>query len=174
MGVDFLYLVNPNPRSGPVMARAREIAESFRVGLDTEEVRAGIAEKHQFGASSHEIQSLVLPLATALGFESEKRGLFKDYTVASLRPDYYLPLEGSGILLEVERGKTTTNNMDLLDLWKCHICPNADYLFLLVPQARPSANGTVMHHFRDVSRRLETFFRPGNYVNVDGVFLFGY
>ena len=55
-----------------------------------------------------------------------------------LRPDYYRPLETSGILLEVERGKTTTNNMDLLDFWKCHLCRHADYLFLMVPQALPA------------------------------------
>ena len=24
--------------------------------------------------------------------------------------------------MEVEREKTTINNMDLLDVWKCHIC----------------------------------------------------
>ena len=40
----------------------------------------------------------------------------------------------SGILLEVERGKTTINNMDFLDFWKCHLCEHAHYLFLLVPQ----------------------------------------
>ena len=24
--------------------------------------------------------------------------------------------------MEVERGKTTTNNKDFLDFWKCHLC----------------------------------------------------
>ena len=32
--------------------------------------------------------------------------------------------------MEVERGKTTTNNMDLLDIYKCHICEEANHLFL--------------------------------------------
>ena len=44
-----------------------------------------------------------------------------------------MPLADTGIILEVERGKTTINNMDLLDFWKCHICAHADYLFLMVP-----------------------------------------
>ena len=35
--------------------------------------------------------------------------------------------------MEVERGKTTTNNMDLLDIYKCHICEEANHLFLFVP-----------------------------------------
>ena len=45
-----------------------------------------------------------------------------------------MPLADTGIILEVERGKTTINNMDLLDFWKCHICAHADYLFLMVPR----------------------------------------
>ena len=31
-------------------------------------------------------------------------------------------------MAEVERGKTTINNMDLLDSWKCHIYQDASYL----------------------------------------------
>ena len=67
---------------------------------------------------------------------SEKQGLFATYNAPGLRPDYYreVPEHRTGIILEVERGKTTINNMDLLDLWKCHICAEAHHLFLLVPQ----------------------------------------
>jgi hypothetical protein len=64
--------------------------------------------------------------------------------------------------------------MDLLDFWKCHICDHAEYLFLLVPQARPSANGKVLRHFRHVQKRLGVFFEAKNYVNVTAVHLFGY
>lgn len=49
-----------------------------------------------------------------LGFESEKVGLFSSDEFA-LRPDYFIRLGQTGILLEVERGKTTINNVDLLD-----------------------------------------------------------
>lgn len=80
----------------------------------------------------------------------------------------------TGILLEVERGKAITNNMDLLDLWKCHICDNARFLFLIVPVERPSENKRKIRAFHDAGRRLAPFFLRQNYVNVDAVFLFGY
>ena len=68
----------------------------------------------------------------SLGFRDERRGLFSAYESA-LRPDYFREVGGTGVILEVERGKTTINNMDLLDFWKCHICEHADYLFSMVP-----------------------------------------
>ena len=77
-------------------------------------------------------------------------------------------------MLEIERGKTITNNMDLLDMWKCHLCPSADFLFLVVPNERPSENGQVIRAFESAARRLSTFFEPQNYVNVEAVYLFGY
>ena len=80
------------------------------------------------------MQEAVLEAATPLGFVSEAKGLFGELPTSALRPDYYLPIGESGILLEVERGKTTINNMDLLDFWKCHLCEHANYLFLMVPQ----------------------------------------
>jgi hypothetical protein len=111
---------------------------------------------------------------TELGFQSERCGLFSQYPVASLRPDFYRRVHNSGILLEIERGKTLTNNMDLLDLWKCHLCAHADFLFLVVPNERPSESGQVIKAFAGASRRLSTFFEPQNYVNVEPVHLFGY
>ena len=45
--------------------------------------------------------------------------------------------------MEVERGKTVLNNMDLLDVWKCHICESANYLFLIVPQMRHDGAGKL-------------------------------
>ena len=116
----------------------------------------------------------MLQNALELGFQSERKGLFANYEVSALRPDYYRAVDKSGVLLEVERGKTITNNMDLLDLWKCHICDYASYLFLVVPKFRPSANGSSMRHFSHVCKRLSPFFEERNYVNVDAVFVFGY
>lgn len=85
-------------------------------------------------ASSGSVQNCILAVAQELGFQDEAKGLFSTYENKLLRPDYYLKLGPStGILLEVERGKTTINNMDLLDFWKCHICNHANYLFLMVP-----------------------------------------
>ncbi len=105
-----------------------------------------------------------------MGFQSEKKGLFKEYHTPNLRPDYYLKLDKGGILLEVERGKTIMNNMDLLDIWKCHICEEANHLFLVVPiQISHTPNC-----FNYVVRRLETFFKESNYINIDSVSIFGY
>jgi len=92
-----------------------------------------------------------------------------------LRPDYYYKLGiNKGILIEVERGKTLTNNMDLLDIWKCHICKEANFLFLIVPQIRQTNKGGETVTFNNVVKRLESFFEKDSYINVDAVFLFGY
>ena len=64
--------------------------------------------------------------------------------------------------------------MDLLDLWKCHVCAHADFLYLIVPVERRSENGAVTKAFDNVVRRLSTFFEPQNYVNVEAAFVFGY
>jgi hypothetical protein len=117
---------------------------------------------------------VLLRKAEDLGFRSEKTGLFAKYRTSGLRPDYFLSIGKSGILMEVERGKTLPNNMDLLDLWKCHICEKADYLFLVVPQIRQTAKGGRTKMFEPVVSRLATFFVPGNYVNVEAAFVFGY
>jgi hypothetical protein len=75
--------------------------------------------------------------------------------------------------MEVERGKTIANNMDLLDIWKCHICDVANFLFLIIPNIRQTATGQNII-FKTVERRMLTFFETENYINVDGVFLIGY
>jgi hypothetical protein len=109
-----------------------------------------------------------------LGFTSEKNGLFNNLSVKQLRPDYYRKLDNkSGIIMEVERGKTIANNMDLLDIWKCHICDEANFLFLIIPNIRQTATGQNII-FKTVERRMLTFFETENYTNVDGVFLIGY
>lgn len=126
------------------------------------------------GSSSAGVQAACKAEAEAIGFVSERTGLFAD-SVAGLRPDYYLRVGDVGVILEVERGKTTTNNMDLLDFWKCHICPTANYLFLLVPQElRHNESMAPKREYESVKRRLQQFFEPGNYTNVRGLCLFGY
>ena len=77
--------------------------------------------------------------------------------------------------MEVERGKTTTDNMDFLDFWKCHLCIHAHYLFLMVPQAlRHNATMTPKKEYQAVVKRMGSFFTPGNYTNVRGLHVFGY
>ena len=174
MAIEYLVLNKKGIERDDSFLLVADVATKLREYLDRSDIQSTIRDRHVLGASSAAIQSVILPKAIELGFQSEKKGLFAGYEVAGLRPDYYRPVGPNGILLEVERGKTTTNNMDLLDLWKCHICDRASYLFLVVPRERPSANGTVLRHFKQVSRRLGTFFDPKNYVNVDAVHLFGY
>jgi hypothetical protein len=150
------------------------IALQLKDYLSSEEVRTKISQCHKLNATSQQIQAILNKEVERLGFQSEKRGLFSDYKVAALRPDFYRRVGKSGIILEVERGKTLTNNMDLLDLWKCHVCAHADFLFLIVPMERRSENGTSIKAFDGVLRRLSTFFEPRNYVNVEAAFVFGY
>lgn len=133
-----------------------------------------IAVANRPRSSSADVQEAIRPSAETLGFRSEQRGLFAD-SIPGLRPDYFRAINETGILLEVERGKTTTNNMDLLDFWKCHICKHADYLFLLVPNALQHRDGmTPKKEYTAVARRLAQFFSPGKYTNVRGLCLFGY
>ena len=86
--------------------------------LNQQDVLALIAKANRPGNSSSTIQNIFIEKAKELGFESEARRLFEDM---NLRPDYYKPIGNSGIIIEVERGKTIMNNMDMLDMWKCHI-----------------------------------------------------
>ena len=174
VAIEHVVICKAELRSAETFGEVSALAKGFLKYLSRPVVCEQIALVHKLGASSVEVQKVVLPGAQALGFISEKTGLFQGSAVSALRPDYYAKVGESGILLEVERGKTTTNNMDLLDFWKCHICEHAEYLFLLVPNERPSESGRVMRHFKQVQSRLGTFFTPRNYVNVEAVFLFGY
>jgi hypothetical protein len=151
------------------------IAEQLRAYLETELVCIAIREVHKLHGSSQQVQSLLKDKLSELDFKSEKKGLFKEYKVPSLRPDFYREVGNSGILVEIERGKTIANNMDLLDIWKCHLCTQADFLFLVVPCERKNNKGQVTRTFDRVSKRMKTFFEPSNnYVNVEAVYLFGY
>lgn len=90
-----------------------------------------------------------------------------------LRPDWFLPVAKSGILLEVERGKTLANNVDLLDLWKCHICREADHLFLVVP-VKVQRTGARRTSTRALYPAMSTFVIPENKVNVVSIAVLGY
>jgi hypothetical protein len=111
-----------------------KLADDLLGHLSTEDALARIQSVNQPGRSSAEVQATFGDFVRELGFESERVGLFSSDEFA-LRPDCFIRLGQTGILLEVERGKTTINNMDLLDFWKCHLCRHAHYLFLLVPMA---------------------------------------
>lgn len=154
---------------------ANLVAQSLLEGVNRPDVLDAITLANSPGTSSQQVQRAILPVAHDLGFESEKKGLFSNYAVSALRPDYYLGLGETGILFEVERGKTLINNMDLLDMWKCHICPEATVLFLFVPRLlrqNDIERGTRV--YGAVVNRLSTFFTPDNRTNVHAAFVFGY
>ena len=143
--------------------------------LTNEKVKDAIAEVHKFGASSHTVQKSILEQMESLGFLSEKKGLFASYKVSGIRPDYFKPLTGGGILFEVERGKTIANNMDLLDVWKTHLCSEAKHLFLMVPNIRVTEKGGAQKIFNTVENRVETFFLSSETpIDVHSVHIFGY
>lgn len=155
--------------------RVKSVRDALLQHLNTPQARSAIEAANQPGSSSALIQETFSMFAESLGFTSEARGLFSEYATAGLRPDYFMSVGDSGILIEVERGKTTINNMDLLDLWKCHVCKEADYLFLMVPQAlRQNDQMRPRNEYEAVVKRMSTFFLEGNYTNVRGLVVFGY
>jgi hypothetical protein len=157
------------------LADVAAIAHRLLEHLNSPDALRRIAIANRPGTSSQEVQSVFREFVLSLGFLDESRGLFQEYETRALRPDYFLRIRNTGILLEVERGKTTINNMDLLDFWKCHLCAHAHYLFLVVPRAlRQNATMSPRNEFASVAKRLGTFFHPSNRTNVRGLFLFGY
>ena len=158
----------------PAFALVHRVANELATYMSRPEVVDQLTVAHSLGASSHSIQNILLPKATEMGFVSERNGLFSPYKSSRIRPDYYLPVLDTGILMEVERGKILANNMDLLDVWKCHICREADYLFLVLPRFRQTGNGRSEAILKRSANRISAFFEHGNEVNVQAAFLFPY
>lgn len=172
--VELITYVQSTVRETEEWTAVDRIARSLLADLNKPETLERIRAANRPRGASQLVQDAFGPAAKALGFESEKTGLFAN-SIPGLRPDYFLPLEGTGILLEVERGKTTTNNMDLLDFWKCHISDVAHYLFLMVPrELKHNEKMSPKREFQTVARRLAQFFEPERYTNVRGLCLYGY
>ena len=76
----------------------------------------------------------------------------------------------------MEKGQTTQNNAALKDLWKVHICEEANYLFLFVPKIlKQNYSGKIQGKpFNETVNRLSTFFEKENYTNARGLVIFGY
>ena len=149
------------------------LADKILNHLNKPKIREKICEANQPGNSSQQIQEVFQGYLEQLGFLPEVMNLF---TKRKLRPDFFKEIDlKNGILIEVERGKTTINNMDLLDLWKCHISSKANFLFLFVPiKLRQNYKDKPRDEFKTVKNRIKSFFSKDNYVNVKAVFLFGY
>jgi hypothetical protein len=158
----------------PELEGVRLLAGEVERQLNSDPINKNIKDAHVFNASSQKVQVVIEEMLCSFGFESEKKGLFDHYKVKALRPDYYKK-EFGGVIFEVERGKTIANNMDLLDVWKAHICEEAKHLFLMVPRVRVNGNGRNAQIFNPVKSRIEAFFtKNGSHIDVDSVTIFGY
>jgi hypothetical protein len=158
-----------------LQTKIESISTRLEQVLNRTDIYLKIIKNNQPGCSSQQIQDCFSSELLALGFTPEAKGLFKNAPNQLLRPDYYLPVEDSGIIFEVERGKVTINNMDILDFWKCHLCDHANFLFLMVPlELRQNESMKPRREFNTVQKRLSSFFEPDKYTNVWGLVLFGY
>jgi hypothetical protein len=157
-------------RSGRKPVRAvRDLAEELLGAWSTPGVAREITRVHVHRAGSDAVSAVLAPAVRARGFTSERKGLFAGYDVPGLRPDWYLPLGGGdGVIVEVERGGVLTNNRDLLDFYKCHICREANHLFLLAPRAVHGRGSAA------VVKRMRALFAAGVDANVESVAVFGY
>ena len=175
MPVDRTIFVQEQEASTSVYSEVARVSDLLLAHLNEPDAQGRILDANMPKVSSSKVQDAFLPYAVELGFRSEATGLFAASLNPGLRPDYYLPIGTTGILLEVERGKTTINNMDLLDLWKCHVCAHADYLFLMVPQVLvQSAARAPTRPYQAVVKRMASFFQAANYTNVRALHVFGY
>lgn len=158
------------------LRRVDELAAELRAHLEQCEHEIGAVHVH--GAKSADVQRIVARLLRSqLGFEEEVRLAGAIALTTQARPDFILRLgPGRGILAEVERGGTTTNNHDLKDFWKTHIAEDAQHLFLVVPMANwKKGGGSREKPFNLVSRRLQAFFGDDRReVDVLSAHVFGY
>lgn len=143
-----------------------------------EATREAIAAIHVHGAMSGVIQKHVaVLLREELGFGEEVVLTPQGGFVTQARPDFiYRLAPDRGIIAEVERGGTTTNNHDLKDLWKAHIAPDAHHLFLVVPYNNFKKDGSAREKpFQIVARRLGAFFGdPRREIDVLSAHVFAY
>jgi hypothetical protein len=171
------HFVQPLYAQSPEWTLVLSLAKQLKSYLSSAPVKRRLAKANLPGASSSEIETIVRAKASELGFRSDLKHLFKDTPAPGLRPDFYLPLKKgtTGIIIEVERGKTIQNNMDLLDFWKCHICKYAHYLFLVVPmELKQNAKKSPSRPYSAVLPRMAALFQGESNTNVRGIVVFGY
>jgi hypothetical protein len=158
--VDRLDLVQARYEGSDEWTQVRSVADGLVARLESIDAIQVFAEANRPGNSSALVQAVFVAEAEELGFRSKAKGLFAAYQSA-LRPDYFLPIGDCGVILEVERGKTTINNMDLLDFCKCHICEHANHLFLAVPsELRQNLTMSPRREFATVAHRFQRMEDP--------------
>ncbi|KQW47607.1 hypothetical protein ASC77_14280 [Nocardioides sp. Root1257] len=167
---------NLSPEQAVEMQAVDGLAEKLLAHIVATTVE--IANLHVHGAKSKAIQDhFAILLREELGFGEEVVLTPQSGLVTRARPDFFFELaDGRGIIAEVERGGTTTNNHDLKDLWKAHVAPDAHHLFLIVPHNNWRVDGSPRERpFPIVARRLGAFFGdPRREIDVVSVHVFGY
>lgn len=158
------------------VGRVDALATELRDHLDAKSEEIDVVHVHL--AQSRAVQKIVGSLLEeVLGFAQEVVLTPEEGFVTHARPDFFFNLgNGRGILAEVERGGTVTNNHDLKDLWKTHIALDAQHLFLVVPNANWNSAGQPREHpYARVVHRLGSFFGDARReVDVVSVHVFGY
>lgn len=162
--------------------RAAEVGEvdalAQRLVTHIQDTSADIAAIHVHGAKSLAVQAhFAKLLRLELGFGEEVVLTPQSGFVTQARPDFFFSLgPGRGVIAEVERGGTTTNNHDLKDLWKAHLSPDSHHLFLIVPWNNWKANGSARERpFQIVARRIGAFFGdPRREIDVLSAHIFAY
>lgn len=155
--------------------RVQELAEQLAGWIDR--LDPEISAAHVHGAQSATIQRLVATALASVGFVEEQVLTAQEGFSTRARPDFFFPLgRGRGIIAEVERGGAVNNNHDLKDMWKAHIAPDAQHLFLIVPYSNWLPDGSPREKpFARVLHRFSSFFgEPRREVDVDTCFVFGY
>lgn len=122
------------------------------------------------GANSSQVEGLVSSSLVAQGFQ---RQVPARVGLAEFRADFGLISDNDGILVEIERGRTLDNNMDMIDFWKCHIHPTAHHLVLVVPIWYRTNRG-VTQSFSRVCKRLHPMSEQGFETNVWSLCIVGY
>lgn len=177
-GVGYARFVRSDvdPDTDQEMSRVDALAAALREHLSAS--AGSIDTVHVHGAGSGAIQRIVSTLLhDRLLFREEVVLAPQDGLVTHARPDFFYRLsDDRGILAEVERGGTTTNNHDLKDIWKAHVSPDAQHLFLIVPNANWNESGAARERpFPRVVSRLGAFFGdPRREIDVVSVHIFGY
>jgi hypothetical protein len=165
-----------SPGEARELDRVDALAHSLLDHLDAR--RQDIDVVHVHNAGSGVVQKIVSELLTDdLGFGEEVVLTPQDGLVTHARPDFFFRLgEARGVLAEVERGGTTTNNHDLKDIWKAHISPDTQHLFLVVPMSNWREDGSSRERpFRRVASRVGAFFGdPRREIDVLSAHVFGY
>ena len=177
-GVEYARFVRSHLPAGSVGELQRVDLLAAELVAHLEASAPAIDAVHVHGAGSSAIQLIVSSLLRErLGFGEEVVLTPQDGLVTHARPDFFYRLDpGRGVLAEVERGGTTTNNHDLKDIWKAHIAPDAQHLFLVVPNANWNESGAARERpFPRVVSRLGAFFGdPRREIDVVSLHVFGY